>query len=242
MWLQLLIGLCSETEYILFATARRTAAFPYSRSQLAAYQAARDLPVKAINPIRFPLFGNIMTRSNIVDVRIMGKNYTAVDDLVKQIMEIGKDTKGVIFRYTDLHLNKPQVEVRVDPERAAHFGFDVKDIADAVESHIGGQRTSSQYDVEGRYYYVRVMGPETNFQTVDDVSGIILTSPGSPETHVPLTSVASVVTTLGPLQINHYNSKRSARVQLTVQDRPLSDVFEEVVGEDSIHGRISRWI
>ncbi len=73
------------------------------------------------------------------------------------------------------------------------------------------------------------MGPETNFKTVADVSGIILTSPGSPETHVPLTSVASVVTTLGPLQINHYNSKRSARVQLTVQDRPLSDVFEEVI-------------
>ena len=98
--------------------------------------------MKAINPIRFPLFGNIMTRSNIVDVRIVGKNYTTVDDLVKQIMEIGKDTKGVIFRYTDLYLNKPEVEVRVDPERAAHFGFDVKDIADAVESHIGGQRIS----------------------------------------------------------------------------------------------------
>jgi HAE1 family hydrophobic/amphiphilic exporter-1 len=75
------------------------------------------------------------------------------------------------------------------------------------------------------------MGPETNFKSVDDVSGIILTSPDSPGTHVPLTSVASVVTTFGPLQISHYNSKRSARVQLTVQDRPLSDVFREVVGK-----------
>jgi len=204
---------------------------PIQQIAVTAYQEARDLPVKAINPIRFPLFGNIMTRSNIVDVRIMGKSYSVVDDLVRQIMEIGKDTKGVIFRYTDLHLNKPQVEVRVDPERAAHFGFDVKDVADAVESYIGGQRTSSQYDVEGRYYYVRVMGPEANFKTVADVSGIILTAPGFPGTHVPLSSVASVVTTLGPLQISHYNSKRSARVQLTVQDRPLSDVFEEVVGK-----------
>jgi HAE1 family hydrophobic/amphiphilic exporter-1 len=44
-------------------------------------------------------------------------------------------------------------------------------------------------------------------------------------------SVASVKTTFGPLQINHYNSQRSARVQLTVQDRPLSDVYEEVVGK-----------
>jgi hydrophobic/amphiphilic exporter-1 (mainly G- bacteria), HAE1 family len=196
---------------------------------LAAHQTAKDLPLKAVNPIRFPLFGNVMTRSNVVDVRIMGKSYTVVDDLVKQIMDIGRDTRGVIFRYTDLYLRKPQVEIRVNGERAAHFGFDVKDIADAVESYIGGQRTTTQYDVEGRYYYIRVMGPEANLRTVGDVSGIVLTSPESPETNVPLTSVASVVTTLGPLQINHYNAKRSARVQLTIQDRPLGDVFEEVV-------------
>jgi len=88
-----------------------------------AYETSRDLPVKAVNPIRFPLFGNIMTRSNVVDVRIMGKSHFVVDDLVQQVMEIGKNTKGVVFRYTDLHLKKPQVEVRVNAERAAHFGL-----------------------------------------------------------------------------------------------------------------------
>lgn len=196
-----------------------------------AHESAKDLPFRAVNPIRFPLFGNIMTRSNVVDVRIMGKSYLIVDDLVKQVMQLGESTRGVVFRYTDLYLKKPELEVRVNVERAAHFGFDVKDVADAVESHIGGQRTTTQYDVEGRYYYIRVMGPETKVNTVADVSSIILSSPEIPETNVPLTSVASVITTVGPLQINHYNSKRSARVQLTVQDRPLADVFEEVVGK-----------
>jgi HAE1 family hydrophobic/amphiphilic exporter-1 len=38
-----------------------------------------------------------------------------------------------------------------------------------------------------------------------------------------------VETTFGPLQINHYNSKRSARIQFTIQDRPLAEVFGEVV-------------
>jgi hydrophobic/amphiphilic exporter-1 (mainly G- bacteria), HAE1 family len=83
--------------------------------------------------------------------------------------------------------------------------------------------------VEGRYYYIRVMGPEKNIKSVSDLSNVILTSPVDSETHVPLTSVASVITTFGPLQINHYNSQRSARVQLTVQDRPLSDVFDELM-------------
>ncbi len=196
-----------------------------------AFDTARDLPLKAINPIQFPLFGTMQQRSNVVDVRVRGDSYEVVDGLVKQIMEIGKNTKGVIFRYTDLYLRKPQVEIRVDDRRAAHLGFEVKDIADAVEAAVGGQITSSQYDVDGRYFYIRVVGREEDFKTVSDVGNIVLTSPHDSTVQVPLTSVASVVTTFGPLQINRYNSKRNARVQLTIQDRPLSEVFQEVVAK-----------
>jgi len=74
-----------------------------------------------------------------------------------------------------------------------------------------------------------VMGQERNVATVADIGKIILTSPQNPLIQVPLTSLASVVTTFGPLQISHYNSRRNARVQLTIQDRPLGEVFDEVV-------------
>ncbi len=193
-----------------------------------AFQLSRDLPFKSVNPIQFPLFGNIHSRSNVVDVRIMGKSYDLIDAIVKQIMQIGAETKGVVYRYTDLYLRKPQVEIRVDQERAAHFGFDVKDVADAVEASIGGQRTTSKYDVEGRFFYIRVREDENLFRSVADVGNIILTSPRDNNLHIPLNSLAAIVTTFGPLQINHYNAKRNARVQFTIQDRPLSEVFEEV--------------
>ena len=194
-----------------------------------AFASSQDLAFKSVTPIQFPLFGNIYTRSNVVDIRLMGKNYTVLEGVVDQIMEIGRNTRGVVFRYTDLALRKPQVEVKVDAERAAHLGFEVRDVADAVEASVGGQKTVSQYDVEGRYFYIKVMGREQDFNTVEDVGKIILTSPQNPEIQVPLTSVASLETTFGPLQITHYNSKRNARVQFTIQDRPLAEVFGEVV-------------
>ncbi len=37
-----------------------------------------------------------------------------------------------------------------------------------------------------------------------------------------------MVTTFGPLQIAHFNSRRSSRVQFTLQGRPLKDVSDEV--------------
>ncbi len=68
-------------------------------------------------------------------------------------------------------------------------------------------------------------------QTVSDVERIVLTSPLNPDIQVPLTSVAIRGTTFGPLQINHYNARRAARVQLTIQGRPLSEVFGELVSK-----------
>jgi len=204
---------------------------PVEKVIAQAYASTQDLPIKAVVPIQFPLFGNLFTRSNVVDIRLVGKSYEILDRIVSQVMEIGKETAGVAYRYTDLMLRKPQVEVRIDNERAAHLGFQVKEIADAVEAAVGGQRTVTQYDVEGRYFYIRVMGEESHVETVADVGKIILTSPRNPDAHVPLTSVASVETTFGPLHITHYNSRRNARVQFTIQDRPLGDVFREVISK-----------
>src|SRR5271157_1873892 len=204
---------------------------PIEQIAREAYETSRDLPLKSVNPIQFPLFGNIDTRSNIVDIRVVGDGYRAIQPLVKQIMEIGNDIKGVVFRHTDLALRKPEVQVRVDPERAANLGFQGKDIADAVEAAGGGQQTTTQYDVAGRYFYIMVMGQESEVKAVGDVDRIVLTSPLNPDIQIPLTSVASVETVFGPLQIGHYNSKRAATIQFTIQGRPLSDVFQDVISK-----------
>lgn len=196
-----------------------------------AYDSSQDLPIRSVNPIKFPLFGNIYSRSNVVDIRVMGTSYEILEPIINQIMDIGKDVRGVVFRYTDLALRKPQVEIRVDHNRAAYLGFEVKEIADAIEAAIGGQKTVSQYDVANRYYYIRVMGDEKDLRTVADVGRIILTSSLDSAVQVPLTSVASVNTTFGPTQINHYNAKRSARVQFTIEGRPLEEAFREIIGK-----------
>jgi hydrophobic/amphiphilic exporter-1 (mainly G- bacteria), HAE1 family len=204
---------------------------PIEKIASQAFDKSRDLPFKSVNPIQFPLFGNIDTRSNIVDVRVVGDSYTAIEPLVKQIMDIGKDVKGVAFRHTDLALRKPEIQVRVDSERASNFGFQGKDIADAVEAAGGGQHTTTQYDVGGRYFYIQVMGKESELKSVSDVGRIILTSPLNTNIQVPLSSVATVETTFGPLQISHFNSKRAAGIQFTIQGRPLSEVFQEVISK-----------
>ncbi|MDQ7785623.1 MAG: efflux RND transporter permease subunit [Desulfomonilaceae bacterium] len=189
---------------------------------------ARDLPFRSVNFIRFPLFGNIYLRSNVVDFRIIGNNLDVIQGLVKQFMDIGKTTDGVVFRYTDLALRKPEIDVRVDRDRAQNLGLRVQDIANAVEAAVGGQRTKTQYNVSDRYFYIRVMGRESEVNTITDVRNIVLTSPVDADVQVSLSSVASVEPSYGPLHITHFNGKRSARVQFTVAGRSLNEVFQDV--------------
>ena len=190
---------------------------------------SQDLPLKSVDPIRYPLFGNIYLRSNVVDFRVVGHSYEEISAIVGKLMDIGKTTEGVVIRYTDLALHKPEIDVKIDRDRCHNLGFRVRDIADAVEAAVGGQRSTSQYDVEGHYYYIRVMGDERDVDNILDVRNIVLTSPLDASVQVPLTSVASVEPSYGPLHITHFNSRRSARVQFTVSKRPLNDVFHEVV-------------
>jgi HAE1 family hydrophobic/amphiphilic exporter-1 len=189
---------------------------------------ARDLPFRSVNFIRFPLFGNIYLRSNVVDFRIVGNSFDVIQNLVNKFMDIGKTIEGVVFRYTDLSLHKPEIDVRVDRRRAQNFGFQVQDIADAVEAAVGGQRTTTQYNVADYYFYIRVMGSESLMGGITDVKNIVLTSPAEPDVQVPLASLATVEPSYGPMHITHFNGKRSARVQFTVAGRSLNDVFQEV--------------
>ncbi len=219
------------TRNVIFIVCDREAHNPIPVEQIAreAYEMSRDLPFKSVNPIQFPLFGNINTRSNIIDLRVVGDGYKVIEPLVNQIMNVGKGIAGVVFRHTDLALRKPEIQVRVDAERASSLGFQPKDIADALEAAGGGQQTSTQYDVAGRYFYIQVVGRESELKSVDDVGRIILTSPTNPEIQAPLSSVATVETTFGPVQINHYNSKRAAGIQYTIQDRSLSEVYRDTM-------------
>ncbi len=195
------------------------------------WETSKDLPFRSVDVITYPLFGNVYLRSNVIDFRIVGPSYKVIPGLVDQLMEIGKNTRGVVFRYTDLSLHRPQIDVRVDQERAQYFGLQVSDIGDAVEAAIGGQRTTSQYNVRDHYFYIRIMGDERHMNSLSDVRDIVLTSRRDPDIQVPLSSVASVEPSYGPLHITHFNSRRSTRVQFRVSDRSLNDTYQEVVSK-----------
>jgi multidrug efflux pump len=157
-----------------------------------------------VNP---PSLGGRFSSSQVEYV-LEADSYDALGRAVGILMGKASELGYFINLDSDLRLNKPQLDVTIDRERAARLGVSVTDIGSTLETLLGGRvvtdfkRGSKQYDV---IVQVRPSGRAT---------------PGAiPEAYVrgdgglvQLANVVNVRETVAPKELNHYNRVRSATI------------------------------
>jgi multidrug efflux pump len=103
---------------------------------------------------------------------------------------------------TDLRVNKPELRVTFDRDRAEDLGVPVRDVASALQTFLGGRRVST-FTRNEKLYYVMVQLDPRQRATPSDLSGIYLR--GRAGQLVQLDALARVEEGVGPRQINHFN-------------------------------------
>jgi multidrug efflux pump len=103
---------------------------------------------------------------------------------------------------TDLRVNKPELRVTFDRDRAEDLGVPVRDVASALQTFLGGRRVST-FTRSDKLYYVMVQLDPGHRATPSDLSGIYLRGRGGQL--VQLDALARVEEGVGPRQINHFN-------------------------------------
>ncbi|PWB72181.1 multidrug transporter AcrB [candidate division GN15 bacterium] len=109
---------------------------------------------------------------------------------------------------TDLRLNKPQLDVTIDRERAAGLGVSVDDIGTALETYLGGRvvgnfkRSDKQYDV------ITELKPSDR-STPGTIDELYVRGNGG---LVQLATVVKTDETVAPKELNHFNRVRSATI------------------------------
>jgi multidrug efflux pump len=151
-------------------------AFPYAPSALGFSQ-----PIQYV--VRNPDFARLAQ---------------AMDTLVPRARAI----KGLTNVDTDLRVNKPELRVTFDRDRAEDLGVPVRDVAAALQTLLGGRRVST-FTRNDKLYYVMVQLDPAERATPSDMSGIYLR--GRDGQLVQLSALAKVEEGVGPRQINHFN-------------------------------------
>jgi len=124
---------------------------------------------------------------------------------------------------SNLKLNKPQLKVHINRERASDLGVSVRDIAATLQILLGGLDIST-FQLNNKRYDVMVQLPGED-RTTPDVLNRIQVRAESDKTNgsvvavsppadplVPLTAMVTVDESVAPREIPHYNRMRSAKL------------------------------
>jgi len=157
-----------------------------------------------INP---PSLGGSFT-SSPVEYVLQGESYEDLNKATDIMMGEASRLGYLINLDTDLRLNKPQLDINIDRERASGLGVSVTDIGSTLETFLGGRvvtnfkRGTKQYDV------ILQMKPQAR-STPDAIQDLYIRGTGG---LVQLSNVVKVNETVGPKELNHYNRVRSASI------------------------------
>jgi HAE1 family hydrophobic/amphiphilic exporter-1 len=101
---------------------------------------------------------------------------------------------------TDLQLNNPQVSVRIDRIRAATFGVNADDIETALYDAYGSRQVSTIYTPSNEYFVILELLPQ--YQQDLSALNLLFVKSGN-GTLVPLSSMATLSKSSGPVAVNH---------------------------------------
>ncbi|HET9482328.1 MAG TPA: efflux RND transporter permease subunit, partial [Xanthomonadales bacterium] len=149
-----------------------------------------------------------------------------------QLKRAGQDLAGRLQasdRFADVKSSVeqgyPEVQIRFDQDRAAALGLTTRQIADQVVRKVRGE-VATRYSFRDRKIDVLVRAQEVDRSSVEDVRNLIV----NPESDRPVTlsSVAEVVATEGPSEINRSDQERVAIVSANLNYGDLGTAVQEV--------------
>ena len=136
-------------------------------------------------------------------------SYGNLNQVVRQFMEeVGKNP-GIIGPDVDLRLNKPELRIEVDREKAADMGIGVDVVAKALETMLGGRQVT-RYKRDAEQYDVIVQTRPSGRSTPEDIDGIYVRGRG--DAMVPLSALVKVRESVSPRELNHFGQRRSATI------------------------------
>jgi len=179
---------------------------------------------KYVMAFQSPLFSRIMGSDMEIEVR--GLDFDKIASISGDIQKKLYGTKGVLFVRSNLETGSPEYQVRIDRERAADLEMSVSDIAEVVETLVAGKK-ATLFKIGGEEYDVTVKGAEEAFLDLQSLENIMIY--GDDGIAVRLDSLAKIVETTGPSQINHIEMDRSVSLKVTKNPvTPLQAMVESI--------------
>ena len=136
-------------------------------------------------------------------------SYENLNRVTRQFLDEIAKNPGIIQPDVDLRLNKPELRIDVDRDKAADLGVSVEVVAKALETMLGG-RNVTRYKRDAEQYDVIVQVQSIGRTTPEDIDRIQVR--GRNDTMIPLSALVKVRESVSPRELNHFGQRRSVSI------------------------------
>ena len=157
-------------------------------------------------------------------MKIYGEDLDEARRIAEEVETIIAGIPGATDVIIDEEPPLPQLQIKADREKAAYYGVNIADIAQLIETAIGG-RAVSQVFIGNRVYDVICRYREDVRDTPEKIAGLTLVSASG--NLVPLSAVADIETRLGASSISREMNRRYLTVRVNLRGKDLTTFLNE---------------
>jgi cobalt-zinc-cadmium resistance protein CzcA len=157
-------------------------------------------------------------------LRIYGDDLKESRRIGNQIVELLGTVRGTASASLFQEPPIPQVVIELNREAAARFGVNANDVANLIQTGIGGAPVITVY-AGNRTYNVSVKMPKSAKGNTEAIGALLLNS--SSGAKVPLSQVADIRLQTGESTISHEMNERQITVRVDNRDRDLASYLDE---------------
>jgi multidrug efflux pump len=156
-------------------------------------------------PVNPPALGRTSISQPISFV-VKGNDYEQLFNVTEEIIKGARSIPGVINLNSDLKLNKPELLVEIDRNKANDLGVSVRNIATTLQVQLGGKDFAT-FEEDGEQYNVMVQLEKENRSLPDQLAALYLR--GDQAKLIQLSNLVSVSERTAPRELNHYDRRRA---------------------------------
>jgi len=158
-------------------------------------------------------------------VEIRGHELETSKVMAEEVRKAMLDVDGVVSAQMSRRPGTPEMVVSVDREKANSMGLAVAEVADTLETAIGGTR-ASMYRDQGDEYEIVVRLQESDRLDTTQVGRVPLFLPDG--STIPASSVVTLSRREGPFEITRADQQRIIVVNGVIGDRDLGSIVEDL--------------
>jgi len=162
-----------------------------------------------------------------IDVEIRGFDLDTGSNLAKQVASAVRTVPGAVAVQISRDDNSPELNVKIDRDKAGVLGVNVAEISNAINTYIDGSVASLYTDpISGNQSNILVRLDEKYRNQIDDIKNLTVTTADGHD--VLLGNLATIERTSGPVQIDRKYQQRLVEVTADVSGRDLGSVASDV--------------